>query len=426
MYRWGLCGLVSLGLATMAFAGEPSSRKTALPEAARFWPQFRGPHGNGHADARGLPLRWSESENVAWKTAIHDLGWSSPVIWENQVWVTTGSKDGKQLFAVCVERDSGKVVHDVKVFDVARPEKIAPSNSYASPTAAIEAGRVYVHYGTYGTACLNTSSGEVLWTRSDLTCDHHEGPGSSPILFGDLLIFNVDGCDVQYVVALDKKTGKTAWKTNRSIDYTKVHKFCRKGFCTPAIFELDGRAHLVSPGSKAVMSYDPATGEELWKVRYRGWSVTPQPAYGNGLVYFVMDHDRPELWAVRPNGRGDLTDAHIAWKITEAVGPRTSPLLIGDLLYILKDTLTCVEAKTGQTVWRERPKGSYSASPLYADGRIHLFSENAVATLIEPGRQFKVIATNTLDGALMATPAAVGHALFIRTQTHLYRIENPR
>lgn len=203
-------------------------RGTALAE--ENWPEFRGPRGNGHSGATGLPLTWSESENVLWKTPIHDRGWSSPVVWGNQVWLTTATDDGKRLFAVCVDRDTGKIVHDVKVFDVDRPERIAPINSYASPTPAIEPGRVYVHYGTYGTACLDTKTGRVIWARRDLNCEHHMGPGSSPILFDRLLILHVDGCDVQYVVALDKQSGKTVWKTERSVDYANVHRFHARPF----------------------------------------------------------------------------------------------------------------------------------------------------------------------------------------------------
>ena len=210
-----------------------------------------------------MPLHWSETENVCWKTPIHDHGWSSPVIWQDQIWVTTATEDGKQLYAVCVDRQTGKIVHDVKVFDVAAPEHIAVVNSYASPTPAIEAGHVYVHYGTYGTACLDTASGQVLWTRRDLNCDHHEGPGSSPILFDKLLIVHVDGRDVQYVVALDKETGKTVWKTNRSIDYSPYHMNLRKGFCTPTV-DRHGRSQGADqPGCQGGHGLRPVDGRGI-------------------------------------------------------------------------------------------------------------------------------------------------------------------
>ena len=396
------------------------------PALADDWPQFRGPGADGYSDATGLPVTWSETENVAWKVPIHDRGWSSPVVFGQQVWVTTASEDGKQMYAVCLDRGSGKTVHDVKVFDVQKPEHISSVNSYASPTPVIEAGRIYVHYGTYGTACLDTRTGRVVWTRRDLKCDHHEGPGSSPILCGNLLIVNVDGRDAQYVIALDKATGKTVWKTNRSIDYGPYNRNLRKAFCTPIVIQSGGRQQLISPAAKAVMGYDPLTVEELWKIRYNGWSVTPRPLFGQGLVFLVTDYERPELWAVRPGGRGDLTDANVAWKIVKGVAAQPSFLLAGDLLYMVNDLgiAMAVEPKTGRIVWRQRLDGSYSASPIYADGRLWFFNQEAATTLFEPGRKCKILAVNRLEGQLMASPAVAGKAIFLRTRTHLYRIEN--
>ena len=394
--------------------------------AGENWPQFRGPEANGHADAEGLPLKWSDKENVVWKTPIHDLGWSSPVIWKDAIWLTTATADGHHSFAVCIDRASGKLVHDVKVFDTENPDHIATSNSYASPTPVVEDGRLYVHYGTYGTACLDTNSGKVLWTRRDLHCDHHEGPGSSLMLWGKLLIFDVDGRDVQYVIALDKATGKTAWKTNRSVDFSKLTTNTHKAFCTPIVIEAGGRLQLVSPGAKAMMGYDPGSGEELWKVCYGGWSVTPRPLFGHGLIFLVMDYDHPELWAVRPGGSGDLTGSNVVWKITKAVPSRPSLLLIDDLLYMVSSVgiASCVEAKSGHLIWQQRIGGAYSASPIYADGHIYFFNHEGTATVVQPGRKYTVLAVNKLDGEdLMASPAVAGKALFLRTRTDLYRIE---
>jgi outer membrane protein assembly factor BamB len=394
--------------------------------AGETWPEFRGPRGDGHAATTALPLRWSATENVAWQTPIHDRGWSSPVIWNDQIWLTTATADGHAMFAVCVDRATGKIVHDVKVFDTEQPDHIAEVNSYASPTSAIEAGRVYVHYGTYGTACLDTQTGRVLWTRRDLKCDHHEGPGSSPILFENLLIVHVDGRDVQYVVALDKLTGRTVWKTNRSIDYSRYHHNTRKAFCTPSVIEWGGRRQLISPGAKAVMGYDPRTGEELWKVRYNGWSMVARPLFGHGLTFVLNDYERPELWAIRTDGQGDVTDSHVAWTIKRGMPAQPSLLLVDDLLYFASDEgiAHAVEAKTGEVVWKQRLRGNYSASPLCAGGRLYFFNRDAVTTVLAPGRQCHVLAVNDLDGEqLMASPAVVGKALFVRTRTHLYRIE---
>ncbi len=392
------------------------------------WPEFRGPTGDGHSTSAGLPLTWSETENVVWKTPIHDYGWSSPVVWQDQVWITTATEDGKQLFAVCLDCDRGKVLYDVKVFDVEQPEHVASVNSYASPTSAIEDGRVYVHYGTYGTACLDTRSGQVLWTRRDLNCDHHEGPGSSPILFEDLLIVPVDGRDVQYVIALDKATGKTVWKTNRSIDYSQFSDNMRKAFCTPSVIDLGTHKELISPGAKAVMGYDPRTGEELWKVRYSGWSMVPRPLFGHGLLFIVNDFERPELWAIRPGGHGDVTDSHVAWQVRQGVPAQPSLLLIDDLLYAVTDlgVAECLNAKTGDMVWKNRLGGNFAASPIYADGRVYFFGQDGTTTVLAPGPEYKILAVNQLDGELKASPAIVGRDFLIRTRTHLYRIQQPR
>jgi outer membrane protein assembly factor BamB len=325
-----------------------------------------------------------------------------------------------------VDRETGQILHDRKVFDVERPEKIAYVNSYASPTAAVEQDRVYVHYGTYGTACLDTSSGEVLWSRRDLNCDHHMGPGSSPILFGDLLLLQLDGTDVQFVAGLDKATGRTVWRTSRSADYSRAHPMTRKSFCTPRVIRVGNRLEMISPGAKAVVAYNPLSGQELWKVRYYGWSMVARPLFGHDLVFIVMDYDRPQLWAIKPGGEGDVTEQRVVWKLRRGAPATPSLLLIEDLLYLVSDggVATCVEAKTGQIVWQNRLSGDYSASPVYADGRIYFFNHDGVATVVRPSRQFEKLAVNRLDGECRASPAVAGRALYVRTKSHLYRIED--
>ncbi|MHC4402484.1 MAG: outer membrane protein assembly factor BamB family protein [Planctomycetota bacterium] len=393
--------------------------------AAANWPQFRGPGGDGHCETKTLPLTWSETENVTWKVPIHDHGWSSPVIWEHQIWMTTATRDGKQLFAVCVDREAGKIVHDLKVFDVDKPETLIEENSYASPTPVIEASRVYVHFGTYGTACLDTETGKIIWARRDFHCDHQWGPGASPIPCGNLLIFQMDGIDVQYVVALEKSTGKTVWKTNRSTDFQGAHVTQRKAYCTPTVVRAGGRLQLISPGPKAVMAYDPMSGKELWKIRYRGWGIVPRPLFGHGLVFLTIDHDHPELWAVRPDGSGDVTDSHVVWRVRKGAPSVPSFLLVGDLIYAVSDhgIASCIEATSGQILWTQRVGGRYWASPILAAGRIYFIRFDGLTTVIEPGRQYRPLAENRLDGRIKASPAAAAGALFLRTETHLYRIE---
>jgi outer membrane protein assembly factor BamB len=400
----------------------------SLPAAgpADNWPQFRGPHGDGKSDATGLPLTWNETKNVVWKTAIHGKGWSSPVVWGDQVWLTTAREDGTRLSAVCVDRNSGRVIHDLAVFDVAKPAFCHPTNSYASPTPAVEEGRVYVHFGTYGTACLDTKTGKTLWERRDLHCDHFRGPASSPILYGGLLFVHYDGIDVQYVVALDKATGKTAWRKDRGTYFKPgTDGDFKKAYGTPAVLTIEGKPQLVSPAAAATTAYDPQTGEQLWRVYHGGMNVAAPPLYGLGKVFLCTGDGGLKLLAVRPTGKGDVTATHIDWKRNQGVPSRSSPLLVGDLLYMVNELgfASCVEAKTGQEVWRQRLGRKYWASPLYAEGRLYFFSEGGLAHVGEAGRAWKELAVNKLDVGCMASPAVAGKALFIRTKTHLYRVE---
>jgi outer membrane protein assembly factor BamB len=393
------------------------------------WPQFRGPHTDGHSDATKLPLTWSEKENVVWKTAIHDKGWSSPVVWGDQVWLTTATAKGHEMYAVCVDRATGKVVHDLKVFEVESPDPLNnPTNTYATPTPAIEEGRVYVHFGSYGTACLDTKTAKVLWQRRDLKCNHWRGPASSPILYGDLLILTFDGYDLQYVAALDKKTGKTVWRKDRSLDYGKLDGDNKKGYSTPSVLTVNGKPQLVSPSAVGTVAYDPQTGEELWKVHHGGMNVAAPPLYGGGKVILCTGDGGLKLLGVRPDGRGDVTKTHIDWTLSKNVPSRSSPILAGDLLYMTSNDgiLSCVEPKTGEVVWTERLRGAFWASPLCAAGRLYLFNDTGTTYVGEPGRAWKKLAENKLDDGCMASPAVAGESLFIRTKTHLYRIEEKK
>jgi outer membrane protein assembly factor BamB len=354
-----------------------------------------------------------------------------------QIWVTTATPDGRQLSALAVDRQSGKIIHDVKLFDVENPQFAHAFNSYASPTPAIEPGRVYVTFGSPGTAALDTRTAKVLWERRDLECNHFRGAGSSVVIFENLLLMHFDGSDQQYVVGLDKNTGKTVWKTPRSIDFKdlgpdgkpQADGDFRKGYATPQIVMTGGQPVMVSIGSKATYGYDPRTGKELWRIEERtNHSGSTRPVAGYGLVFYPSGHANGHLLAVRPDGQGDVTATHVVWRVTRGVPSKPSVLLVGDLIFMGNDSgiLTCVEAKTGEIVWRGRIPGTFSASPLAAAGRIYFFSEDGVTTVIEAAREFKQLASNTLDGGFMASPAVDGNALILRTKTHLYRIEESK
>ena len=398
-----------------------------LGSAEESWWQLLGPAGNGHVDTADLPVQWTENENVAWKTAIHDRGWSSPVILGDQIWLTTATTDGHKLYAVCVDKNTGRVLHDRHVFDVAEPQKISDENSYATPTPVIEQGHVFVHFGTYGTACLDTQTSETIWSRRDLNCDHeaNAGPASSPTIIAGNLVFHVDGRDVQYIIALDKATGETVWKTSRSYDYSTVPVNQRKAYGMPGIAPRGDGIQLVSSVGQGVYAYD-VSGHELWRVRHKGWSIAPRPVAGHGLVFAIVDHDHPELWAIRHDGSGDVTESHVAWKETRSMPARCTPLLVDDLLYVVNRAglVTCLEAKSGTLVWKERLDGQYSATPIFAKDRIYLFDEDASCTILRPGRKFDVLAVNSLARSpVRATPAVDGNSLIVRTADSLYRIE---
>ncbi|MBM3878264.1 MAG: quinonprotein alcohol dehydrogenase [Verrucomicrobia bacterium] len=429
--------LVLLGVAA-PWAGEQSAWGEELN-----WPQFRGPRGDGTSLARVVPLTWSAEDGVRWGTAIHGRGWSSPVVWGQQVWVSTATEDGRELSVVCVDRETGRVVQDRKLVDVAEPQFAHRFNSYASPTPVVEEGRLYVTFGAPGTACLETETGRVLWERRDFVCNHYRGAGSSPILHGDLLILNFDGSDHQYVVALDKRTGRTVWRTQRSIDFQDLgpdgqplmEGDLRKAFATVHVAALGGRPTLLSSGAKALYAYDPSTGAEWWRVEERtSHSASSRPVVGRGLVFVTTGWSSGQVLAIRPGGVGEVVDANepaeagtelrVVWKTKRSVPKKPSLLLLEELLFGIDDSgiATCWVAATGEAVWNERIGGNHSASPLAVAGRIYFFSEEGKTTAISAGREFRKLAENQLGDGFMASPAVTGQSLILRSRTHLYRI----
>jgi len=382
---------------------------------AEDWPEFRGPTEQGISTERGLPLTWSESNNVKWKTAIPGRGWSSPAILGDRIWLTTATDGGKSLRAICVDRNSGGIVRDVEVFKLKNAGPINGKNSHASPTPVLEGDRVYLHFGARGTACI-TQSGDVVWkTRLDYDNGQH-GPGGSPVLYDDLLIVSCDGQDIQFVVALDKATGKTRWRKLRT---------GFQAYTTPLVVRRPEGDQIISPGAFRAIAYDPRTGKELWEVRYgEGFSNVPRPVYGNGLVYICTGFQEPSLMAVRIDGHGDVTRSHVAWTVKRGVPLTPSPLLVGDDLYFISDNgiAACLDSKTGKEYWHARIGGGHSASPIYADGRIYFLSEEGESVVIAPGKEFRALARNQVDGMTLASMAVSGGSIFIRSQTHLYRL----
>jgi len=382
------------------------------------WPQFRGPTGQGVSDERNLPLTWSETKNVRWKVAIPGRGWSSPVIQGDRIWLTTATEEGRSLRAIAVDVNTGAIQQDVEIFRLKSPKLTNSKNSFASPTPVVEGDRVYLHFGAYGTACI-TQSGEIVW-KTKLEYDNGQhGPGGSPVIYDDLLIVSCDGLEQQFVVALDKATGKVRWKKLRE-GY--------QAYTTPLVVSLPAGDQVISPGAFQAIAYEPRTGKEIWRVKYaEGFSNVPRPVYGNDLVFICTGFQEPSLLAVRLDGRGDVTKSKIVWKLDRGIPRTPSPLLVGNELYIVSDNgiATCIDAQTGDELWRARLDGNYSASPVYADGRIYFLSEEGETIVIAPGRKLQHLATNQLEGPTLASMAVSHSSFFIRTATHLYRISNP-
>jgi outer membrane protein assembly factor BamB len=317
------------------------------------------------------------------------------------------------------------LMNDVEVFHVNTLSARNSMNSYASPSPLIVDGKLYVHFGTYGTACMASATGTILWKRSDLKLDHEVGPGSSPAIWHDRIIIPSDGKDVQYVIALNTSNGKTVWKTERSFGGQSKPNPCW-AFCTPLIVNIDSQEQAVIPGADYVCAYDPVDGKELWSVNYHGWSNVPRPLYAHGLVYVCTGFGKPSLMAIRPKHSGTAWSAEVAWKIGENVPTIPSPVLTGERIYMISDngTVSCVNARTGQHVWVKRLGGSFAASMLNTGQYLYCFDNAGVTTVLGKGDEFKVLAKNRLSSGCMASAAVAGNALILRTKKYIYRIEN--
>jgi outer membrane protein assembly factor BamB len=418
---------------------------------AAEWKQFRGPDGQGHAQAKNLPVTWSETENILWKAAIPGRGWSSPVYSDNTIWLTTavenpltadeleaarkqklaGNPLAKQmslvgsisLRAVGVDARTGKVLNDVELLTVKDPPAIHSLNSYASPTPVLDGNLLLCHFGELGTVCLDTYTGKPKW-KATLPSAHSVGAGSSPVSYGGLFIIPCDGTDQQYVIALNKLTGEPVWKTPRP-PMTGTNGELHKAFATPLLATTSGREQLIIPGAQWVTAYEPATGKEIWRVNYGdGFSNVPVPVMAGDLVCICTGYMQPQMIAVRTDGTGDVTKTNVAWKIPKSVPSMSSPVVVGDLIYFITDqgVATCAGTKDGETVWTKRIPGNYSASLLYADGKLYFNNREGATTVIRPGREYEELAVNQLEGQHMASPAVFDNSLLLRTNTHLYRV----
>lgn len=417
------------------------------------WPQFRGPNGDGIAGGQDVPVEFSDTKNVTWKTELPGRAWSSPVVCDGVIWVTTalerapteeeriamlrdsGIEERKfkqlaiaksiDLKLVAMDFETGSIKRTIDIRTIEKPDPIHSVNSYASPTPTVDGDRIYCHFGTYGTFCFDRTSGDVVWQRR-LPLNHSVGPGSSPFVYKDSLVLIQDGVERQYVTALNKMTGETIWEKDRP-EMEAPDGDHKKAYCTPiAITDKRGREQLICMGSQWMVAYHPGTGEEIWRVYHgKGFSVVPRPVHGAGVVFFSTGFGKPELWAVRVDGDGDVTDTHVQWTVTQGIPAKPSPLLHDGLIYVMADTgvASCFDATDGTQIWKKRIGGDYSSSPILAGGHIYFGSHDGQVTVIKPGREGEVVAENQVDGQIMASPAVVGNALVLRTAKAIYRID---
>lgn len=401
---------------------------TLTPSLAKptHWNQFRGPNGDGDANDADLPVSFSEKDNLVWSVPFEGKAWSSPVVSDGLIWVTNAKEDGKRLWAHQFDWKTGHELQKILVFENPNPQFCHPMNSYATPTPVIANGTVFLHFGAHGTAALDAKSGEKLWERRDFKCDHWRGAAASPIPYNKTLIVHFDGYDKQFVVCLDQKTGKTLWKSKRAFDFRTNNGDNKKAYCTPSVINHEGRLELISPAAIATEAFDPATGKLLWTARTGGMNASSRPIYRHGHVFIFSGMG--SMSAIRPGGNGDVDDTHVTWSRRKVVPKKSSPLLIGDFLFMVSDEgiASCSNPLTGEVIWAERLKikGQCASSPIHASGRIYSFSSAGDCIVFKAEKNgLNILAHNRLPNGCMASPAVVGDSILVRTKDSLYRFE---
>ena len=410
----------------------------AFVSRAENWPSFRGPTRQGLSNEKNLPLHWGAESNVAWKTAIPGLGWSSPILWGDRVFVTSATENGTSCRLVSVDAKSGKILWDTEVFKQ-EPRRKEGKNSYATPTAATDGKQVYAVFGDGSVAAVDFK-GTVVWTNREVQHYSRHGLGASPILHENRLIMPYDGSnpvsaagnwpnnsneerlgwqipwDKAIIVALDTKTGQRKWTGKRGLS--------RIAHVSPILVEHAGMTQLISGAGDAIQGFDPKSGELIWTVYSQGEGVTPSPVAGNGLLFTSSGFEKSTLRAVRLGGRGDVTKTHVAWEERKGVPTQASLIYVKPYLYAITDggIAHCYKGENGEIVWEERIGGNHCASPVYAEGKIYFLSEAGETTVIEAGPQFKEVARNRLEEKCQASIAVSAGRLFIRSEKNLFCI----
>lgn len=426
-------------LAPLLFCGLHAAEPATTPV---FWPDRQGPTRDGmipESEVARLPAEWDEAsgKGMAWKTELQDEGHSSPVIGGDMVWFTAGTTDGHKMYVYGINRHDGKIVHHKLLFENESPEELGnPMNNYAAPSPALEEDGLYVHFGTYGTAKLDPKTAKVIWQRRDINVRHYRGPGSTPVIFDDLLILTCDGIDQQFVMALDKMTGKTVWKTSRTTDYGDLDASgkptrdgdLRKAFGTPTIAQVGGQTQLLSVGSRAAFGYDIRTGKEIWTLRHTEFNASARPLVHGDIAYINTGSERSHLMALKldAEAKGDLSETpRVLWDRAKRNAVLSSPIWVNGYIFQATGAAvgTCADPKTGEDVWSERiSPGKFVASPIATKDRIYFMSDTGDVTVVAATPEYKVLSTGKFDSPVTASPAVADGAIFVRTKTHLCKV----
>ena len=409
-----------------------------------FWPDKNGPTLDGvvpAAEVAKLPTQWdgASGKNITWRLPLENEGHSTPVIGGDLIWFTSATKDGKKQWLHAVNRHTGKPVHEILLFENAEPEELGnPLNNYAAPSCVLGEDAVFAHFGTYGTARVKASTGEKVWERRDINARHFRGPGSSPLLHENLLILTFDGIDQQYVTALDKTTGKTVWKTERTTDYGDLDAEgkptregdMRKAYHTPSVFQIAGQQHLISVGSRSAFGYDPATGKELWNLPHGGFNAAVRPLQLDDMIFINTGSERAQLIGVRTDGamKGNIAASHTVWNHEKRNASEACAVIRnGKIFQITRGgILTCVDAKTGAEVAESRLAGQHLPSPILAGDKLYFSNDRGVTFIVSADEKLEILHENQLGEPFSAGPAVADGVLYLRTKAALYRIESKK
>ncbi len=398
-------------------------------EGGLYWPRWRGPSGQGVVEGRGYADRWSATTNVRWKTTVPGSGHSSPIVWGDRIFLTTSRDNGRRLSVLSFRRSDGTLLWETDA-PSGRVERHHGKNTPASATATTDGERVYASFGSRGMMAVDFD-GNLVWQRDLGRIDNYHGPAGSPLLYRDtVIIYQDQGATLgrggagtrsaeSFVIALDTRTGETRWRTERS---------SRVGWGTPVAISVGDHDELIVSSQRHVQSYDPTNGAELWSCEGNLFEVIPTPVAGHGLVFCTSGRAGPTL-AIRPGGRGDVTDTHVAWKTTRGSPFVPSPVLYGDYLYTLNDMsniITCLNARTGETVWQERlgrpRRETISASPVVVDDKLFVTNDDGLTFVMKTGPAFELLHTNDIGERTLASPALVDGVWYIRTVSALIAI----